>query len=174
MKYIINVPEDRVRGDRLWILATTEDSLDHYLPTGIKAVPYDDSEAEQRGRGEAWRLAQELENMEIEDWRDCFHSPYADGLTKMSFDEANERYKEWQEQKNEINKIHVGDEVAFENGSRFVVYDILNSGRLCGCGYERCSGRRASWSGVDTEVVRKTGRHFPEIAELLEKMKEPE
>ena len=171
MKYIIDVPEDRVHGDILCALAIMEDSLDHYLPTGIKAVPYDESEAEQRGREEAWKLAQELENMEIEDWKDCFHGSCEDGLTKMSFDEANERYKEWQKEK---GKIHIGDEVAFENGSRFVVCDIFDSGELCGYGYEHYSGRRATWSDVDPNVVRKTGRHFNEVAEMLEKMKEPE
>ena len=101
MKYIIDVPEDRVHGDILCALAIMEDSLDHYLPTGIKAVPYDESEAEQRGIDKAWKLAQELENMEIDDWKDCFHGSCEDGLTKMSFDEANERYKEWSKRKDD-------------------------------------------------------------------------
>ena len=167
MKYIIDVPEDRVHGDILCALAIMEDSLDHYLPTGIKAVPYDESEAEQRGREEAWKLAQELENMEIEDWKDCFHGSCEDGLTKMSFDEANERYKEWQEQK---SGIRVGDEVRSKDEPE----DVMVFTGTDEPGY--ASGIKSNGRAVLRRMndIEKTGRHFPEVAEVLEKMKEPE
>ena len=63
MKYIINVPEDRVHVDMLCVMGTMEDGVDHYLPTGIKAIPYDESEAEQRGREEAWELIKAIGKM---------------------------------------------------------------------------------------------------------------
>lgn len=159
MKYIIDLPDDLVTyGGELCTV------------TGFKLIPYNESEVEQRGIDKAWGLAQELENMEFNDWENCFHSPCVDGITKMSFNEANEQYKAWRKRK---NKIKIGDEVEFANGSRFVVYDILPSGRLCGCGYNHCSGEHDSWMAVNPESVKKTGRHFNEVVEVLEKMKEP-
>ena len=107
MKYIINVPEDRVHGDRLCAMGIMEDSLSHYLQTGIKVIPYDESEAEKRGQEEAWTFAQKIlappdnnDALTMEDLADCYGTDDAyDVICGMTFAEASEKYEAWKEQK---------------------------------------------------------------------------
>ena len=139
--------------------------------TGIKLTLYDESEAEQRGREEAWGLAQELENMEIEDWRKCFHNipSYAEGLTNMSFQEACDKYEAW---KAKADEIHIGDVVRHDTYGRCVLLEKKNveSAELWAVLDEKGMAHQIN----KKHITGKTDKHFNEVAKLLEKMKESE
>ena len=172
MKYIINVPEDRVRGDRLWILATTEDSLDHYLPTGIKAVPYDESEAEQRGREEAWELAEKIA-FNQGNIREILLPNQPDNICRVfdefSYAEACDKYEAW---KAKADEIHVGDVVRHDTYGRCVLLEKKNveSAELWAVLDEKGMVHQIN----KKHITGKTDKHFNEVAKLLEKMKESE
>ena len=82
---------------------------------------------------------------------------------KYSAAEAIAKIKAWEDGK---QKINVGDEVEAVFG-RAVVIEILGNNKSVIYMYHNAS---TGVSGIDK--VTKTGRHFPEIAEVLQKMKE--
>ena len=88
----------------------------------------------------------------------------------LSYQEAKDKYEAWLKQKDEI---HVGDEITyiFNNNTKtepFVVVFIreTENGKYYE-GIESC-GNRWVTGGVK---YQKTGRHFDEVAELLQKMR---
>lgn len=175
MKYIINVPEDRVQGDRLCVMGIMEDSLSHYLPTGIKATPYDESEAEQRGQEEAWEFAQKIlappnnsDALTAEDLADCYGTDDAyDVICEMTYQEACEKYEAW---KKEMEEIKIGDEI--RNGGVYGIVTLVEK-KADGICYHVVGDDGYVWYLNDL-VTKKTGRHFPEVADLLEKMRNPD
>ncbi len=175
MKYIIDVPEDRVHVGRLCVMGTMEDGLDHYLPTGIKATPYDESAAEQQGREEAWSFAQNIlapsdnsDALTVEDLMDCYGTEDAwDVVCGMTYQEACEKYEAWKKQK---DRIHVGDEI-YDRRVKGIVTHVDNSG--AGVFYQVVAQSGVTYVLSSLEA-KKTGRTFPELADLFEKMREPE
>ena len=172
MKYIIKVPEDRVQNGRLLIMAATEDGCDHWINTGIKAIKYDGDEAKrakQAGQNEAWELITAIGKMTDMDLRECFGENI---ILELPYDEAREMYETWKKKQAEENEeIKIGDEVCLATGARFVVYNIVDDSELCGSGINE-EGKVDSWSFVNKRIVKKA-RHFPEVAELLEKLNRP-
>lgn len=85
------------------------------------------------------------------------------GIGPEGFVTGIRKYKEAQEADREIR---IGDEVdpLGDKKSRFFVTRIIND-RLSGTASD---GR---WAACDKREARKTGRHFPQIAEVLEAMK---
>lgn len=136
------------------------------------------------GRNEAWYAAQKLVSagykecneilgdgvLEIESVDDVF--------VRCTASEAIEKIKAYEEKKlEEDDEIQVGDEVTytFHNGrsiTPFVVFKIecLEEGGKYYSGLET-STMKCVHGGLD---YVKTGRHFPQIAEVLAKMKEGE
>ena len=90
-----------------------------------------------------------------------------------------EKYRRWKSRKEkniedeDKNKFCIGDEVKFKSGSggRFVIYNISSDGNLYGSGISG-EGRKTSWSELNPDYVFKTGRHFDEVEEMLEKLNE--
>lgn len=82
---------------------------------------------------------------------------------KMDYRDYKSKYEAWQKQKDEIK---VGDEVNPINDTwRGVVVNVDN-GDLTIMG-----SRGISSNGYESKYFSKTGRHFPEVAELLRKMR---
>ena len=177
MKYIIDLPDKEIREyvleDRLTIpiqVGITKDCLS--FDTGLKITQYDESDIEharKEGQDETWELAREIA-FNRGNIREILLPNQPDSICcvfdKFSYAEAREKYEAWKKQKDEIK---IGDEVIFENGSRFIVYNIFGDGSLCGVGYTNI-GKQRPWSNVDPTHVTK-GRHFPEVAEALEKLR---
>ena len=88
----------------------------------------------------------------------CF---FKDVLENISASEAIEKIRQYEQEKEEIQ---VGDEVISPNG-KGVVTEITDI-------YVRIMYAKGSGQVVKSEDLTKTGRHFPEIAEVLQKMKE--
>lgn len=174
MKYIINVPEDRVHNGVLCAMGTMEDGVNHYLPTGIKAtpyaIPYDESSDEK-----AWKFAQKIlappntrDALTVEDLMDCYGTDDAyDVVCEQTYAEARERYEVWKKRKDEIK---IGDLVTDDsNAVRAVVLGESVSGRAWGILDENGCMRM-----INKSHVSKVGRHFPEVEQMLKKMRELE
>jgi hypothetical protein len=88
---------------------------------------------------------------------------------KYSASEAIEKIRQYEQEKEE--QIQVGDEVKnTQTDARFIVTHMWVNNH----GEKGVSGFNYECSAFSTalDLVRKTGRHFPEIAEVLQKMKE--
>ena len=105
------------------------------------------------------------------------HHPYMDfkqveDLTPYTEPDLEQVRKEaydkgWKEAENYYDEYHVGDEFENEAGQKFVVL------KMDGKEIDRYidgDGKTYVMS-MKYRVMRKTGRHFPEIAAVLEKMR---
>lgn len=114
------------------------------------------------GRKEAWEAAKKLVPM---DYRECF--------VKYTASEAIEKIKAYEEKKREeeeTSDLHIGDEVTF-----LTIGGEIITGVITGEYHDTHEFRimRATDGGeCYCCKAKRTGRHFPEIAEVLEKMKE--
>jgi hypothetical protein len=121
----------------------------------------------QRGLVDAWEAARTIVKMSWEDKNKIFGKMllHSNIFLDYTADEAIEKIRQYEQEQKEF---HVGDE--FENGSgkKFVVLK-MNGKEIDryidsdGKTYLMCRKYR---------VMRKTGRHFPEISSVLEKMRE--
>lgn len=122
----------------------------------------------QRGLADAWDAARKIANM-IDNERfvvlDTFFVDRA--FCKNTAAEAIAKIKAWEDGGQEIK---VGDEVENTQTSvRFIVTHLWMNNR----GEKGVSGFNYECSAFSTalDLVRKTGRHFPEIATVLKKMR---
>ncbi len=171
-KYIIDIPDKYEKcyaqspSETLYIpmqVGTCDYNI--WVGTGLSVIPYtepDEDEIRQMAHEEAWDFATSCIDMDGKDFYECFKSDSVYYLTECTYSEVKTKYDEWKKKKKEIC---VGDEVVY-HGNRYVV------------GY---CGEDEVYHIVDQNWIRtvvqgdyqifKTGRHFPEIKELLEKMK---
>jgi len=156
MKYIIDIPDDHTD---LKIFYTDADLK---IIQSMRCEPH--TEPDRKAiEDEVWEFLIKCLKMDGNDFYEIFGSCDALCLTNLSHQEAKEKYDAWRKQKDEIC---VGDEVIY-HGNKYVV------------GYV---GADEVYHIVDRNWIRvvvqgdyqifKTGRHFPEVAELLKKMRE--
>jgi hypothetical protein len=130
----------------------------------------------QCGLNDAWLAARKIcleepdGGMQLLVINDIFNvSNYRDALKDYSASEAIEKIRAYEQDKEE--QIQVGDEVEnTQTGARFIVTHMWVNNH----GEKGVSGFNYECSAFSTalDLVRKTGRHFPEIAEVLRKMME--
>ena len=123
-------------------------------------------EAYQRGLNDAWEAASEIAVIPYVELEKIFGATGWHIFMKCTASEVIEKIKAWEEKKHV--EIKVGDEVELKCGVSPAIYMqgtkgsdeiylLFNDGS---CGPHSKS-----------EIERKTGRHFPEIATILEKMR---
>lgn len=140
----------------------------------IKDVVKDVNEVYQKGLDDAWNCAREIiydrfsGGMSTDDL-DCIFGDYENRsciLRYFSASEAIEKIKEYEEKKKAEEEIKVGDEVVVQHRTFKAVVSGID-GDLC-CIVLSNGKTQHTWKST----VRKTGRHFDQIAEVLEQMKE--
>lgn len=152
-KYIIDVPEE-----------IAEISEEFLSKAGLLCEPYIESDRKAI-EDEVWKLARTIESMSAWEIMNIFdvreeNVPFL--CNTRTYQEAKSKFEAWLKQKDEIK---VGDEVTHTKGYKGIVT------------YINCELCDVLWDdGCVTEDVYKkeflkTGRHFPEVAELLEKMR---
>lgn len=179
MKYIIDVPDEAVgcmdgemsffvepkikdERRRHYVLRIDEEDVFIYIEPNRKAI-----------EDEVWKfLAFLIDEMDADDKYECFGMSSAYKIVRnMSYNEAKARYEAWLKQK---DKIHVGDEVTFEmafgngldNNMKAVALDQAATGEeWCVLTENGCVETH------DEEDLYKTGRHFDEVGQMLEKMR---
>lgn len=126
----------------------------------VKKTAHDDgySEGYQAGREDLNRVMSDVEQVRKE--------AYAEGFKDGQYAEKNGLVANYAQ----VHKIKVGDEVEnTQTGVKFIVTHIWFNNH----GEKGVSGFNHNCSAFSTtiELVKKTGRHFPEIAAVLEKMR---
>lgn len=118
----------------------------------------------QKGLKDAWEAARTLWN--TPNRKEIFgHTTFNTVLTTLTAQETIEKIQAYEQEKEK--EIQVGDEIEAVSGKAVVVYvDDVDEHKVR---YVYSNGVYA-FDYIDK--VTKTGRHFPEIAEVLQKMKE--
>ena len=167
MKYIIDVPEDRISAGRLRVLADMENSMTYWIETGIRVTPYEEpSETAE----DAWKMICHVlkyvddGGMSWDDIENCFGTDNLSHIVELSYTEAREMYEAWKKQKEEI---HVGDEVNVD-GYKGVVTWVNETHAEGFCIFKTHLTRFYRMIGN----LVKTGRHFEKAVEFLKEMKE--
>ena len=127
-------------------------------------------EAYQKGLSDAWDAARKVTQVRkyggygdcLEEVFGCHRVPW--DVFDYSASEAIEKIRQYEQEK----QFHVGDEFENEIGKRFVIL------KTDGTEIDRYIDEEGKTycMNVKYRVMRKTGRHFPEIAEVLQKMRE--
>lgn len=133
----------------------------------------------ERGLNLAWECAKKIAaDMTIENLKSCGLICTNDGeyepeeyeyscevINKYSASEAIAKIKEYEERKKKDEEIKVGDEVVYLDRV-FVITSIVKNEYINGI-----DSRGESCSYHYKTKLKKTGRTFPQIVEVLEKMK---
>lgn len=160
MKYIIDIPDE--------------------VPVSDELVPFDMCrpswywEAYEKGKAETedevWGFVRIITDMTECERKECFGGSTCDLDEYMTYQEAKAKYDAWKKKKEEIR---VGDEVEYECDGivRFVVTGIKNSTAYGFRQMYEYDDVSDVGEYCDIDMLKKTGRHFPEVAELLKKMR---
>ena len=186
-KYIIDLNPDCVEGEYLRIPARIAGEQ-QWLMTKAALTPYTEPDLEQvrkeayeqgyyigyskylnrsyeDGLKDAWETARKIAELDTDEQKKlfgCFGISFV--AHEFSAHEAIEKIRQYEQEQEEIK---VGDEVDW-NGDRYVVtyidvdetyVDVID----CSCG--------SVCDRLAIKGITKTGRHFPEIATVLEKMR---
>lgn len=130
----------------------------------------------EQGLNDAWECANKIINMSCGELSEIFPDFKGFPFEECSASEAIAKIKEYKESK----KLHVGDEIKFEFGGVGLYNAIGVIIRIDDDDYLHIlSGNNDpdyATIGInphrDTVHVEKTGRHFPQIEEVLNAMKE--
>ena len=165
-KYIIDIPDekaylyvnDKCEFLRMPISVGENENKSICVPTFLRITPYTESDRKAI-ENEVWELARIVTSMNMQDYMECF---VEDAALVMTYQEAKARYETWKKEKEEI---HVGDEVTYGDRIGVVVrIDTEGSG-------VNVVGRDGCTAYIGMADVAKTGRHFPDVKKLLERMK---
>ena len=138
----------------------------YHVSTGFKLEPY--TEPDRKAiEDEVWELADYMCRMGVQERDLCFGFQLTTEVTaNLSYQEAKSKFEAWLKQKDEIC---VGDEIYsdgdFENS---IVMETYGDGSVSV--YTK-SGCIEHWYNK-VHNLKKTGRHFDEIEELLKKMRD--
>lgn len=178
MKYIIEIEDDE---EQRYVNPITRELMipkgfgkckwEVSVNTGIMLTPYKESDTAEQ----AWEIAQQIlkdpskDGMLVTELNSCFGTDDIYIIGEMPYTEVKAKYSAWQKRKNELK---IGDEVIHDTYRRCVLLEKKD-----GCEAEL-------WSVIDEKGVvhqinrkhihRKTRRTFPEVADLLEKMRNPD
>ena len=138
----------------------------------VKIADDNAHEAYQKGLEDAWDAARKVTQVrKYGGYGDCLGDVF--GRTDTPWDvfdysapEAIEKIRQYEQEKEE--QIQVGDEIETPSGLKGYVVNFTDDELVH---YVSSEGR---FGTMGTSAVSKTGRHFPEIAEVLQKMKESE
>ena len=155
-KYIIDLNPDCVDGEFLKIpIRVAGENL--WIKTKASLTPYNESDRSVI-EDEVWATAIKID-IASEDW----------DWQEMTYREAKAKYDAWRAERDEI---HVGDEVEYECCGEFVTLIVTGTVGKRAYGFKIFCDFDDVGEYCDIEDLRKTGRSFPEIADVLKKMRE--
>lgn len=173
MKYIIDIPDDTTCINALKYEDSKCVAARSYIIPDLTPYTEPDRKAIE---DEVWEFASMLMNMHPDVAEDIYWSMNGGkGIgvaAEMTYQEAKAKYEARKKQKDELR---VGDEVEYEYDGekiRFVVTGVKDSiayGFRQIMEYEDVSD---VGEYCDVDALQKTGRRFPEVEELLKKMRD--
>lgn len=182
-KYIIEVKELGVQGGTYYL----KNSVVDYIVVPGKVLQgfekYDSESEYQRGLNDAWEAAKKIINSPIDggltayDLMNIFGVDYDDPeqvLKDFKGGSAVKRIATYEAKKKAEEEIKVGDEITVrvhspERTINVIVYDVLKIGSTMV--YKTLSFEEGKCFNISWNLeIKKTGRHFPQVAELLRAM----
>lgn len=182
----LGTQEQRTKGMK----KRAQELIDQAYQRGFKAGKEERSEWEkeqrdrlvEEGRNEAWEavrkiyLNKDCGGLTGDELISIFGMGTPSIINNYSASEAISKIRDYEERKQkEQDEIKVGDEIRVgkEGGNAFNVVVHLVGERCDGIKVYQCMGGSGiHFTFTSEDDVRKTGRHFPEIAEVLKKMQE--
>lgn len=138
-----------------------------------KMIPFDNDAAYKRGLNDAWNAARKIggigdDVIPCKDLQLLFgvDAPCYIFKNTQAFD-AVQIVLEYEKEKEAEQEIKVGDELISESGERTVIIDIEYKTWRVFNGYET-----TDIYDIQKTHWKKTGRHFPQISEVLKQMQE--
>ena len=158
-KWIIEIPKTAnniivvgVYGDReVYTYRVDVHDLDSYAEPDLDAI-----------RNEAWEAARKINHMSDEDIKNVFGCGFSAVFETIGASEAIEKIRQHEQ---EQEAIQVGDEVYVEKLQGKAV--VMQTGKIMCCTFQN-----GDTFTPHMKDCKKTGRHFPEIAEVLREMRE--
>lgn len=138
-------------------------------------------EAYEKGLSDAWEAARKIGSNSMcslkemgFDFSRCVVADYNPSwfvVKNYSASECIEKIRQYEQEKEEQKQLQVGDEVKLKRCDIYAVYmgGVNGSNE---CNVYLCFNDGSCGVQSKSEIERKTGRHFPEIAEVLRKMRE--
>lgn len=134
-------------------------------------------EAYQKGLDDAWECARKILNAVVpyDCWNMGGYNHISHAIKCYSASEAIEKIRQYEEQKKAEEEIKVGDEVIFNRDAPFkvIVTCVKHSGGKP-LDYTVMANNGLMWDYVKPNEITKTGRSFPQIAEVLKQLQEGE
>ena len=175
MKYIIDVPDEAIElmgghisifvepvfktGDcKRYALRISKGDIEPYTEPDRKAI-----------EDEVWELVRIITDMTEKQRIECFGGATCNLDKYWTYQDAKEKYEAWLKKKEEIR---VGDEVEYECCGEVVKFIVTGFIGSIVCGFKWPCGYDDVGDYCRIEDLRKTGRHFPEVEDLLKKMEE--
>lgn len=165
-KYIIELSEELKSADDKYymIKGIGNTMISTYEVSRLKKYERDD-EAYQRGLDESWKAAEKVLMLESEELKEIFDVIYEEEVFgNFTPAKAIEKLRAYEEQKKAEDEIKVGDEVEDKHNCAGVVTRIHSVGNDIMCNVLYKEGKQYS---TFVSNLTKTGRHFPQVAELL-------
>lgn len=161
MKYIIELPEEPLSILALSTIkgipkATKVETFEPYTEPDRKAI-----------EDEVWKFTGKIQKMTCEQMHEVLGitAPNYDYFcNEISYQEAKAKYEEWSKQ-----NIREGDEVIYNSRTRAVVLKPETEEK-----YGTILTSEFATITVSHDDLEKTGRCFPEVVELLKKMRNTE
>ena len=174
-KYIIDIPDEhefdwvnkssRLGFELCFPINETATNKNYYIPTGLKLESYTEPDREAID-DEVWEFVRCVHKMNGDDYHECFDIDDVsdeDCCSKYSYQEAKTQYDAWKKLKEEI---HVGDEVEYCGDNCVVVY--VGADEV----YHVSDKHWSRYVVQGRQFLTRTGRHFSEVENLLERMRE--
>ena len=137
-------------------------------------------EAYRRGLEDAWEAARKIVTSKQSaftgiEMEYIFGTLNYSEIFELTASEAIEKIKAYEEQKKAEEEIKIGDEVIFNRDAPFkvIVTCVKHSGGKP-LDYTVMANNGLMWDYVKPNEITKTGRHFPQIAEVLKQLQEGE
>lgn len=129
------------------------------------------SKTYEDGLNDAWEAARTVVDCKVpfDFWELSSGQSMLAVFRRYSVKEAIEKIREYEEEQKKAAEIKIGDEVTDDEGWNGVVTFISPDGKYLVVTLQ--DGNALRWK---KESFKKTGRHFPEIAEVLKQMQEAE
>ena len=153
-------------------LTSLDEAMEEAYHKGLEAGQHEATTLEyQQGLNDAWEAARKIAQQWEEDtteYRVVMDDSIRVTLDSMTASEAIEKVKAYEQQKADA-EIKVGDEVEAYSGRAVVFGTFTDTKGEKFCRYWYPSDD--SFNKDKTENLKKTGRHFPQVAELIKAMK---
>ena len=165
MKYIIDIPDNTHWIQ--WIMEGTKDHHPYMDWIDVKDLRFYTEHDRKDIEDEVWEFVRTVTDMTEAQRIQCFGGATCNLDDYLTYQEAKSKYEAWEAWLKQKDVITVGDEIiSVDDDVKAIMLDCADYESIYVMTEHGCVER---WKDLDG--VKKTGRTFPEVAELLDKMR---